>query len=92
MQEGGASWGMDLDGEDEVQAYQRKCDKEDMEEGSGLSGSEDEMGRVLDIEKLKTKSEKLSDKQNKLVLKIDGMRRKIHKMMTNSKGKDDSKV
>ena len=33
-----------------------------MEDGSGLSGSDDETGRVLDIEKLKTKSAKLSDK------------------------------
>lgn len=50
------------------------------------------MERDLDIEKLKTKSAKLSDKQNKLVSKIDGMRRKVHKMMSNSKNKDDPKL
>lgn len=83
---------MDPDGEDQVQAYQRKCDKEDLEDDSELSCSEDEMERDLDIEKLKTKSAKLSDKQNKLVSKIDGMRRKVHKMMSNSKNKDDPKL
>ena len=60
-------------------------DKEELEENSGLSDSDEEMIRVLDIEKLKVKHASLSDKQNKLVAKIDGMRRKIHKMSSNDK-------
>ena len=60
-------------------------DKEELEENSGLSDSDEEIIRVLDIEKLKVKHASLSDKQNKLVAKIDGMRRKLHKMSSNNK-------
>ena len=48
------------------------------------------MIRILDIEKLKVKHASLSEKQNKLVAKIDAMRRKLHKMSSNDK--NDSKV
>ena len=76
---------MDLDGEEQVQALQRKMDKEELEENSGLSDSDEEIIRVLDIEKLKVKHASLSEKQNKLVAKIDAMRRKIHKMTSSDK-------
>ena len=53
---------MDFDGEEQVQALQRKMDKEELEENSGLSDSDEEMIRVLDIEKLKVKHASLSEK------------------------------
>ena len=65
----GASWGMDFEGEAELEALQRRLDIEEDEQARaegeeiGLSDSDEETIRVLDTEKLKLKSASLSEKQ-----------------------------
>lgn len=94
----GASWGMDFDGEAEVEALQRKLDIEDdqqrAEDGEhlGLSDSDEETIRVLDIEKLKAKSGALSEKQRGLVQKVDGLRRRIRKLLDANNNQNSKKV
>lgn len=94
----GATWGMDFEGEAELEALQRKLDIEDDEqlqndgEIIGLSDSDEETIRVLDIEKLKVKSGSLSEKQRGLVQKVDGLRRRIKKLLDSNNGKNSKKV
>jgi chaperonin cofactor prefoldin len=89
---------MDLDGEAEIEAFQRKQDMEDeqlmqAEDGAAfLSDSDEETIRVLDIEKLKVKSASLSDKQRTLLQKVDGLRRRIKKLLDANKNQNSKKV
>jgi len=86
---------MDFEGDAEVEALQRKLDIEDDkrdEEAFGLSDSDEETIRVLDIEKLKLKSGSLSEKQRGLVLKVDGLRRRIKKLLDANNRQNSKKV
>jgi hypothetical protein len=92
----GATWGMDFDGEAEVEALQRKLDiEEDQQKGDdmfGLSDSDEETIRTLDVEKLKMKSGSLSEKQRGMVLKVDGLRRRLRKLLDANQNQNSKKV
>ena len=47
---------------------------------------------MLDIEKLKTKSGALSEKQRGLVQKVDGLRRRIRKLLDANNNQNSKKV
>ena len=78
---------MDFEGEAELEALQRRLDIEEDEQARaegeeiGLSDSDEETIRVLDTEKLKLKSASLSEKQRGMVQKVDGLRRRIKKLL-----------
>jgi hypothetical protein len=57
-----------------------------------LSDSDEETIRVLDIEKLKAKSGALSEKQRGLVQKVDGLRRRIRKLLDANNNQNSKKV
>ena len=89
----GANWGLDFDGEAEIQAYQSKLDFEgdglgDDEEGDQDYAEDMQLIRSLDIELLEQRRELLTDKQRTMVGKIQGLRRKM--MRQNQIGQGDS--
>lgn len=57
-----------------------------------MSDSDEETIRVLDIEKLKAKSGALSEKQRGLVQKVDGLRRRIRKLLDANNNQNSKKV
>jgi hypothetical protein len=58
----------------------------------GLSDSDEETIRVLDTEKLKLKSGSLSEKQRGMVQKVDGLRRRIKKLLDSNNNQNSKKV
>ena len=58
----------------------------------GLSDSDEEIIRVLDTEKLKLKSGSLSEKQRGMVQKVDGLRRRIKKLLDSNNNQNSKKV
>ena len=58
----------------------------------GLSDSDEEKIRVLDTEKLKLKSGSLSEKQRGMVQKVDGLRRRIKKLLDSNNNQNSKKV
>lgn len=76
---------MDWDGDEVVREFQRKQDAEGASEGDASDDSQ----QGLNIEKLKLKSDSLTEKQKALLSKIEGLRRKVVKLGTKKNKSDD---
>ena len=76
---------MDWDGDEVVREFQRKQDAE----GAGDGDESDDSQQGLNIEKLKLKSDSLTDKQKSLLSKVEGLRRKVVKLGTKNNKKTD---